>query len=122
MQFEILPIITAEEEAGAFTAEDLKELEEFIQANIEDRKYGGPVKKIIWAFGLFKKDGPYAAFLNLSAIEWQPKGGTLLAGSQFDWKKFSKLGKKQAVQSIRKECLNTITKISSEKSKPKDFN
>jgi hypothetical protein len=121
MDFEIKKYITPEDEFGKFSLDDLTALEEFIKVNIEDRKYGGQVKKFVWGFDLYDFKGLFIKFIT-DVTKWQPSLKQITSNSHFDWGKFRKLSKVQAVKQIKKECLEAIDRIEELSKKPKDFN
>jgi hypothetical protein len=122
MKFAILTYITPESETGAFDLNDLKELEDFIKVNIAGRKYGPSVTRFIWGFDLFEFGGIFADYFKEEVIKWQPSLKQVTSHSHFDWNKFGKLSKVNAVKQIRKECLASIDRLGKATRKPKDFN
>jgi hypothetical protein len=121
MKFAILTYITPEHETGAFDLSDLKELEDFIKVNIAGRKYGSSVNRFEWGFDLFEFGGIFAGYFKEKVIKWQPSLKQVTSHSHFDWKKFARLSKINAVKLIRKECLDSIKRVDLLKRKPKDF-
>ena|SRR5690606_17407285 len=122
MKFQIKEYITPEGENPNFDLNDLVELEEFVNANIQGRKYGTGVLKFSWGFNLFEYKGMFDKFVDKAAPQWQEKGKTMISHSHFDWKKFAKLSKVNAVKLIKKECLIAIERVQKLKGRPRTFN
>lgn len=122
MKFEIPKYITPEGDDCDFGIEELEALEDFIKVNIKGRKYGEGVSKFSWGFNLFEYGGIFEKFVEPEKAVWLAKKKEILSPSHFDWKKFAKLSKMQALKLIKKECLLAILRADKLKEKPKTFN
>jgi hypothetical protein len=120
MKFEIKRTITIEFSDDNFKA-DLNSLESFIADKLAEKDYGSSVVKYFWGFELFKFDGGFAQFFRNEIESWKHSVKWFVTNSNFDWNLIKSLNETETLELIKKEMIQSISRIDKMKRKPKDF-
>ncbi len=120
MKFEIKRTITIEFSDDNFKA-DLNSLESFIADKLAEKDYGSSVVKYFWGFELFKFDGGFAQFFRNEIESWKHSVKWFVTNSNFDWNLIKSLNETKTLELIKKEMIQSISRIDKMKRKPKDF-
>lgn len=121
MDINIEITITNEGRDIEFDAQTLVALRDYLVEKFFDKHYGESVVKYFFGFELLRFDGGFAQFFNKDVESWKTSTKWMVTNARFDWDEFRNLSQVERIKLIGERFSNSISRISSMKRKPKNF-